>query len=143
MEKIYNTTHECIYQDLMYDEVFDEETAEEKEEIRLFAYQRDLLITFYKDIQLGADNSIDKINEEISLLYQELGEKTFTKELIQLIQSIETSITDDFCAFLLLFNYDFLYLMHPCVCDFILHGEVVNANKNALVEIVTSRLNHK
>lgn len=129
---MYNPNHECVYQDLFYDDVFNEETPEEREHIRLFAYQRDLLLCFGLDMQDNLEAKLEKAKEGMLNLYCQIREKETVKTIIQEARNFLSTAEDDSILFMLLFSYDLLHLTHPFTSSLFINQ---NLHKEAFIEL--------
>jgi hypothetical protein len=80
----------------------------------------------------GANDICDDfINETIRGIYEKIKDiELMKKNLIKLAakflsEDLEIGLMVGFC-------YDYLFLMHPCICDFLEKGEISMENLNAL-----------
>lgn len=94
----------------------------------------------------------DKINETIEYLYSSISSSGFfkdvffkakqNKDIIQLLEiykmnSEENEIIDENnILFKLLFKFEYFYLTHRCIVDFILNTSIDNKYINKLLEIL-------
>lgn len=132
---MYNPSHECVYQDLFYDDVFDEETPEEREQIRLFAYQRDLLLCFGQDMQdksTELEAKLEKAKESILNLYSQIREKETVKTIIQEARNFLSTAENDSILFMLLFSFDLLHLTQPFTSSLVIQTE---SHKEAFINL--------
>jgi hypothetical protein len=144
-EEIYDTTHECIYQDLIDDHAFDDETKEEREEIRLFAYRRDLLGCFGINIQDKAASLEDQqhaAQSKMILVFERIKKYDSIQELIEKAKEF-VNAEEDLVTFMMLFSYEMLYLMHPIVCELLTTETVREDTKYELIYYLSERENHK
>ena len=144
-EEIYDTKHECIYQDLIDDRAFEEETKEEREEIRLFAYRRDLLGCFGINIQDKAaslDNQQHAAQSKMILVFERIKKYDSIQELIEKAKEF-VNAEDDLVTFMMLFSYEMLYLMHPIVCELLKTETVREDTKYELIYYLSEQENHK
>lgn len=142
-EKIYDTTHECIYQDLIEDAAFEDETKEEREEIRLFAYRRDLLGCFGINIQATLENHQQAAQSNMILVFERIKRFDCIQELIQKCKFFITNTDDDLITFMMLFSYELLYMMHPIVCQLLTTEKVREDTKHDLINYLSEREPHK
>ena len=129
----YNTKYVCSYND---SDVFLESeleilNEEEKVFVRDALYRRDLCNIFNIEDQCFEE---EEIADNISKLYKKINGEKF-------IESCATKISNKFICnsnfelgFLILFSFDYLYLVHPCICEFIETGKI-NETNNSLIEL--------
>lgn len=129
----YNTKYICSYND---SDVFLESELEilnedEKQFVRDALYRRDVCNIFNIHDQCFDEKIITNI---ISDLCKKINGEKF-------IESCATKISNKFiCSsdlefgFLILFSFDYLYLVHPCVCEFIETGKISETN-SSLIEL--------
>jgi hypothetical protein len=119
---MYNTKVVCTYNT---SEVFLEEdniNEEEKEFVRDAIYRQELL-----DI-LGIDEyNEEEIYKEIHELYQKVKDNYFIKECILKLAGQFMSIDEEF-GLMIMFSYDYLYLTHICVSEFLDTGKISENN---------------
>jgi hypothetical protein len=123
----YNVTHDCDYKLFLNDDAFEEgETDEEKECIRTALYQRDFLrifnmTTFDDDV---ANNKLRELftiitkSDEISWCMKEIAKKS-------IYQNEEIGL-------MMLYSFDYMYLSHLCISEYIKNGFISEANLNLL-----------
>ena len=120
---VYNTKHSCTYNSpdiiLETDNITDTDTDFVKNAL----YRNDLLYIF----------DLDEFNEKnIIIQIQELYEKLKNHpEILLCIQklafnnmNITNNVIDLEFGFILLFSYELLYIIHPCICDFLETGKI-------------------
>jgi hypothetical protein len=112
---MYNLNYDFVYQDLMTDGPFEDETAEEKEEIRLFAYRRDFLGVFGIE-----ENLVSLAEPELKNILGNkcLQENTRFQDVLNkasVIAATESLGDDKFEGLLFLYSYDFMYFTHLCI----------------------------
>jgi hypothetical protein len=119
---MYNTKYICNYQatDIFFET--DVVTEEEKDFIKNAIYRNDFLYIFNID-----DFVEDEINRCIKDLHDKLKDCKELNELMSFLASKYGSIDKEF-GLMLLFSYDFLYLTHPCICDFLENGIISKTN---------------
>jgi hypothetical protein len=115
---MYNTKVKCTYNT---PEIFletDKVNDNDKKFIRDVIYRQELLDIF------GMDEYDDKkINKAIYELYEKIKDCTQLKDCMLQLSNNFMSL-DEKIGLLLLFSYDFLYLTHDCVCEFLEKGEI-------------------
>jgi len=141
MNDFINLHHIITYNDPLLCKKFNilDEKKEEQEQLRGIIYQYDLLRIF--DLE---DFLEDVINEKIKNLYSIMMKNDDVQEIcyslyknnsnnITIQNNNNSSINDYYESFLILFSYDYLHLFYPCICEFILHGNI-NKNKQLLFQ---------
>jgi hypothetical protein len=120
---LYNTQYVCSYQD---SDVFIETdiiTAEEKEFVRNCIYRQDLLNIFSME---EFDDSL--INEKLTELYTQIKYYSVLDDCMrEMAKSI--SATDSMFGLMMLFSFDYLYLFHPFICEYLENGSIENIDE--------------
>ena len=141
---MYNTKYICTYNDsdIFLESEKNQLNDDEKDFVMNALYRTDLLHIF----------GIDEFNEDvfyeiISELYTKIYNNSELSLLMLRLAGRFMSIDKEF-GLMLLYSYDFLYLTHPCVCELLEKGKIVDENinnlKNAIIEneiIVNQKLN--
>jgi hypothetical protein len=130
---MYNTKVECTYNT---SEVFIEEDTisdEEKNFIRDVLYRQELLDIF--DIK---EYNEQKMNTAICDLYNIINDCQELKEcIIKVANKLMIEDTEEF-GLMILYSFDFMYLTHICVSEFLENGKITENNisklKNKLFE---------
>ena len=124
---MYNTKVVCTYNT---PEVFletDDITDDEKAFIRDTIYRQELLDILGVDYVNDDNDNDEKINNEINELYKRVKYcEQLTKCMLKLAGKYMA--TNEEFGLMLLFSYDYLYLTHICICEFIETGEISNEN---------------
>lgn len=127
----YNVTHDCDYKLFLNDDAFEEgETDEEKECIRTLLYQKDFLrifnmTEFDDDI---ANKNIRNLfkhvtkSDEISWCMNEIAKKS-------IFQNKEIGL-------MMLYSFDYMYLSHLCISEYIKNGCISETNLNNLKKAI-------
>lgn len=119
---MYNTQVVCTYNT---PEVFletDNITDDEKAFVRDTIYRQELLDIFYEN-----DYNDDKLSIAINELYKRVKYcEQLTKCMLKLAGKYMA--TNEEFGLMLLFSYDYMYLTHICICEFIKTGEISNEN---------------
>lgn len=129
---MYNTQVVCTYNT---PEVFletDNITDDEKMFIRDTIYRQELLNIFCEN----DDNDNDeKINNEINDLYKRVKYcEQLTKCMLKLAGKYMA--TNEEFGLMLLFSYDYMYLTHICICEFIETGTITDENISKLEKAI-------
>jgi hypothetical protein len=126
----YNTKYVCCYN---REDVFlesDDVNDSEREFIRNVLYKKDLLNIF----NMNEDDEINYefINDIIKKIYILIKEPTENSKLMEYIKKLacQYMIYDIEIGFTILFSFDYLYLIHPCICDFLKKGKITSDNLN-------------
>ena len=130
--EIYNTKYVCGYNnsDIFLESELKILTNDEKNFVRDALYRRDLYNIFkiedceFDDIiielYINKIFSVIKNNIELRKCISKLGQQLFSSDLK--------------VGLMLLFSFDYLYLAHPCICEFIETGNLTNTS-NSLIEL--------
>ena len=124
---MYNTKYECRYHK---DNIFldtDKVTDEEKNYIRNILYREDLLNIF----EIGSIDELDILNDILSEIYEKIKDNEFLKNCMNKISSSLFSQNAEF-GLCLLYSYDFMYLTHKCVSEYLDTGIISEQNVNLL-----------
>ena len=119
---MYNTQVVCTYNT---PEVFletDNISDDEKAFVRDTIYRQEILDIFYEN-----DYNDDKLSIAINELYKRIKYcEQLTKCMLKLAGKYMA--TNEEFGLMLLFSYDYMYLTHICICEFIETGEISNEN---------------
>lgn len=127
----YNTKYVCSYND---SDVFLESETEilnedEKQFVRDALYRRDICNIFNIHDQCFDEKKISII---ISYLYQNINGEKFVESCITKISNNFFCNSDLELGFLILFSFDYLYLVHPCICEYIETGKISETNESLI-----------
>lgn len=119
---MYNTQVVCTYNT---PEVFletDDITDDEKAFVRDTIYRQELLDIFYEN-----DDNDEKINNALNELYKRIKYcEQLTKCMLKLAGKYMA--TNEEFGLMLLFSYDYMYLTHICICEYLETGDIDNEN---------------
>jgi len=122
---MYNTKFECRYNkdDVILDT--DDVTENEINFIRDYLYKEDLLNIFcidYNDNQEVFENSVSE-------LYEKIKHCEFIKELMEKasLTIFSNDIKNGLC---ILYSYDYMYMTHKCVSEYLDTGNISEKNIN-------------
>jgi len=129
----YNTKYVCSYND---SDIFLQSEIEilndtEKQFVRDALYRRDLCNVFKIDDQCFDEKIINSI---ISNLYKNINGEKFLESCISKVSNNFFNNVDLELGFIILFSFDYLYLVHPCISEFIETGKISNSNES-LIEL--------
>ena len=136
---MYNTKVECTYNT---PEVFletDNITDDEKTFIRNIIYRQEFLNVLDIDYENSYDDNEEKISEAIKNLYNQVKNcEKITKCMVKVIQKHmnvgKYMTSDEELGMMLLFSYDYMYLTHICISEFIETGNIDDKNIKKLVK---------
>ena len=127
---MYNTQVVCTYNT---PEVFletDNITDDEKSFIRDTIYRQELLNIFCEN-----DDNDDKLSIAINDLYKRVKYcEQLTKCMLKLAGKYMA--TNEEFGLMLLFSYDYMYLTHICICEFIETGTITDENISKLEKAI-------
>lgn len=129
---MYNTMVICTYNE--YELFLEEEnkllTEDEKGFMRDVIYRQEFLNILGRDEYI--ENEIDKcINE----LYERIKGQVFLKECMKKLAENWLSTNEEF-GLMILFSYDFMYVTHICVSEFLETGKICEKNISKLRKLV-------
>jgi len=129
----YNTKYICSYND---SDIFLESeiqllNEDEKNFVREALYRRDLCNIFNIEDQLLDEK---EISNNISNLYKLINGKNFLNLCVKKISNNLFCNSDLELGFMVLFSFDYLYLAHNCISEFIETGKISETN-NSLIEL--------
>ena len=130
---MYNTKVECTYNT---PEVFletDNITDDEKTFIRNIIYRQELLNVLDIDYENDDNDNEEKISEAIKDLYNRVKDcEKMTKCMVKVVQKHmnvgKYMTSDEELGMMLLFSYDYMYLTHICICEYLETGDIDNEN---------------
>lgn len=132
----YNTKYECRYykEDVILPD--DNVTNDEIEYIRNILYQEDFLSIFLIDNEDDAidENEISIFSNAVNELYEKIKDADILKMFM--VKAASKIMTEDLQSGLcLLYSYDYMYLTHKCVSEYLNTGfisldSIDNLNKN-------------
>lgn len=115
---MYNTKYECRY---YKDSVIlpdDDVTIEEADYIRNTLYQEDYLNIFSINEENKDDDEIKLLSKAIYNLYEIIKESVILKNFMQ--KAAANLMSEDLqLGLCVLYSYDYMYLMHECVSEYL------------------------
>ena len=127
---MYNTKFECRYHK---DDVFletDNVTYDEKDFIRNILYREDVLNIFLIDF----NDDFEVFNNAINTLYDKIKFFLPFKECMKKMATMIMS-EDEQAGLLLMYSYDYMYITHKCVSEYLETGTISDENMKLLSEI--------
>ena len=130
---MYNTKVECTYNT---PEVFletDNITDDEKTFIRNIIYRQEFLNILNIDYENSYDDNEEKISEAIKDLYNRVKDSTCLRKCMVKVVEKHMNVgkymtSDEELGMMLLFSYDYMYLTHICISEFIETGDIDDEN---------------
>ena len=138
---MYNTKVVCTYNT---PEVFletDDITDDEKTFIRNIIYRQEFLNVLNIDYENDHDDNEEKINEAIKELYNRVKDSTCLRKcMVKVVQKHmnvgKYMTSDEELGMMLLYSYDYMYLTHICITEFIETGTISDENIGKLDNIL-------
>lgn len=126
----YNTQYKCNYNspDIFKNLNVENIETEEEYNIREMLYRQDLLYIF--DLEEFDD---EKINHCIHQIYDKIKDNQDLDALLVKMAALFFS-EDKEVGLMALFSFDYFYLLHPCLCDILENGKMINENLRKLIE---------
>jgi hypothetical protein len=127
---MYNTKVVCTYNtvDVFLDT--DNITASEMEFVRDALYRQELL-----DILELEEHDEELMSEALHKLYEQVkGSQELRKCMVKMARRLMTA--DEEFGLLILFAYDYMYLTHPCVCEYLETGEITQTSMENLCAVI-------
>jgi hypothetical protein len=135
---IYNTKYVTSYMD---SDVFlesDEVNASEKEFILNCIYRQDLLNIF------SLDDFVDtEINQKIAKLLKLLKHHNELHECMLIASQNLCGSEDEMSGLMVLFSFDYLYLTHPCICEYLMTNTIFKETIVQLKNGITTNTKQK
>ena len=135
---LYNTTYDCQYMNSNPTLFQDWELAilskEEQLFVRNLLYKQDMMFIFYQEEAEFYAN--DTIHEAVGKLFA-IVSKAFIPELNSCMTKLASRIlsTELELGFVMLYSYDYLHLVHPCVSELLETGNILK-NKSLLNDLM-------
>ena len=123
---MYNVDHVCTYN---YEVSIPEISEHEKYIIQHKLYKEDILSIFALD-----EFNETQLNIQIHQLYQDLPPNDELNIILKKSASLIMSM-DEELGFLALFSFDYLYVTHDCIKDFLKSGSISFKNMYRLREL--------
>ena len=135
--RLYNTVYDCQYMNSNLTLFQDWELAilskEEQLFVRNLLYKQDMMFIFYQ--QESEFYSDDTIHEAVGKLFA-IVSKASIPELNSCMAKLASRVlsTQLELGFVMLYSYDYLHLVHPCVSELLETGNILK-NKQLLNEL--------
>jgi len=128
---MYNTKHVCIYNTNTIFLPTDKVNDDEKLFIMNVLYRQDILNIF--DME-EFDEKI--INNCLCELYEKVKQHEVIKELTDLLGQ-QFGIDEGITGLIIMYSFDYLYITHKCVSQFLESGNILPEDLNELHKIMT------
>ena len=132
---MYNTKVVCTYNT---PEVFletDDITDDEKVFVRDIIYRQELLDILNIDYENEDNDNDDKISESVKELYMRVKDcAELTNCMVKVAVNYMTS--DEEIGLMILFSYDYMYLTHICISEYLETGAISHDNMRKLENIL-------
>jgi hypothetical protein len=122
---MYDIKYECRYHK---NDIFletDNITDDEKDFIRNILYKEDLVNIF----EIDSNNEFEIFNDIIPNLYEKIKNNLFLKECMKKA-ALKLISEDEELGLCILYSYDFMYLTHKCVSEYLDTGLISHENIN-------------
>jgi hypothetical protein len=129
---MYNTKYECRYNK---DDIFldiDEISEDEKEYIKNVLYKEDLFNIF----DLNQNDELGCFDFIIEELYDKLRDCIKLRDCMRKLAATIISENEEL-GLCLLFSYDFLFITHKCICEYLETGKIHDDN----ITILNNKIN--
>ena len=127
---MYNTKHVCIYNSNTVFLPTDKVNEDEKLFIMNVLYRQDILNIFDID---EFDEKV--INDYICDLYEKVKQHDVIKELTDLLGQ-QFGIYEGITGLIIMYSFDYLYITHKCICQFLEKGDILIEYFNELQKII-------
>ena len=136
---MYNTKVECTYNTPEVLLETDNITDDEKSFIRNIIYRQELLNVLDIDYENNDEDNEEKISEAIKDLYNRVKDSNCLRKcMVKVVQKHmnvgKYMTSDEELGMMLLFSYDYMYLTHICISEFIETGKISDENIKKLVK---------
>ena len=127
----YNVDYETNYNLFFDDSAFEgDESEEDKETIRTLLYQKDLLGIFNENV-FDEDVINKKVRDLFVILKNNDGLLFCMKEV-----SKKSIFSNEEIGLMMFFSFDYMYLSHPCISEYLKTGSISDANLNILKKAI-------
>jgi hypothetical protein len=131
---MYNIKYECRYNK---DNVFletDNVTDDEKDYIINILYREDL----FNILDINDTEEVECFDTTICDLYKQLINSNELRECMR--QASATIISEnEELGLCILFSYDFLYITHSCICEYLESGKIADDK----IQLLKNKINNK
>jgi hypothetical protein len=136
--RLYNTTYDCQYMNSNPTLFQDWELAilskEEQLFVRNLLYKQDMMFIFYQEeSEFYSDDTIHKAVGKLFAIVSKASIPELNSCMSKLASRILSTRLE--LGFVMLYSYDYLHLVHPCVSELLETGNILK-NKHLLNELV-------
>ena len=127
---LYNTFHKCQYMNLDVFENWELAILSKEEQmfVRNLLYKQDMMFIFYQEeAEFYAD---DAIRHAVGKLYEVVANASIP-ELNSCMAKLASGVlsTQLELGFVMLFSFDYLHLIHPCISELLETGNILNSKR--------------
>lgn len=127
---MYNTKVVCTYNTVDVFLETDDITESEMEFVRDALYRQELL-----DILELEEHDEQLMSEALHKLYEQVkGSQELRECMVKMARRLMTA--DEEFGLLILFAYDYMYLTHACICEYLETGEITQASMENLCAMI-------
>ena len=133
---MYDIKYECRYN---RDDVFldtDKVNDEEKNFIRNILYREDLM----NILNISDKDDFDILNIHLSILFQKIKNYSPLMELMKKLSAFLLS-EDEELGLCLLYSYDYMYITHDCISEYLETGSISQQNMELLNKMIAKLQN--
>jgi hypothetical protein len=114
-----------------------ETDIQETDIIRDILYKEDLINIF----EIDTNSNFNVFNDVISNLYEKIKKNVFLKECMERLAS-KFMCTDEEFGLCILYSFDFMYLTHKCVSEYLDNELMSNENMSLLKNSINNYVNN-
>jgi hypothetical protein len=130
----YNVDYETNYNLFFDNSAFEgDETEEDKESIRTLLYQKDLLGVF--NVTEFDEDIVNKKVRDLYIILKNNNDLLFCMREL----SKKCIYSNEDIGLMMFFSFDYMYLSHPCISEYIKTGSILDANLNILKELILKK----
>jgi hypothetical protein len=130
----YNVDYETNYNLFFDNSAFEgDETEEDKESIRTLLYQKDLLGVF--NVTEFDEDIVNKKVRDLYIILKNNDDLLFCMREL----SKKCIYSNEDIGLMMFFSFDYMYLSHPCISEYIKTGSILDANLNILKELILKK----
>ena len=131
---MYNTKYVTTYNESTIFLDSDDINESDKSFVIDALYRKDLCNIFFID---DYDYNYDIFEKGIKYLHDKICNNQDLTSLIEIVSFHLMGQIDKEFGLMILLSFDYLYLVHPCFCEFIENGKVNVENLNKIKELIT------
>ena len=135
---MYNTKYKCIYNDANVFIETDDVDDNTKDKIKDMLYRNDFLYIF--GIEEYDDIYVEKSLTELHIKLQKSIELC---SIMKKISNLSFMVEDEMFGLMILYSFDYLYITHVCVSEFLETGKISETNLNELEKQISATIEEK